>query len=278
MANTTQASELGAVQKTLLLPLWGRAVETGKARPLLVDRTAAAIVATLDYDFSTIAKNISPITRLCWIARSLHSDRTIRDFVARQPDATIVNLGCGLDTTFERVDNGSLHWIDLDLPDVIDLRKRFVPESARRESVACSLVDDAWFERVPSAKPVFLTASGVLYYLEGGQVQALFKNLADNFPGCELLFDACSARGLRMANRKVIEAGGMDKSAVLQWAIERAAEIESWDARFAVVAVCPMFRGFGRELPAKARWGMWMSDKLKIMSMIHLRLGSRTGG
>ena len=278
MANTTQASELGAVQKTLLLPLWGRAVETAKARPLLVDKTAAAILATLDYDFSTIAKNISPITRLCWIARSLHTDRTIRDFLARQPDATVVNLGCGLDTTFERVDNGALHWIDLDLPDVIELRKQFIPESARRECVACSVLDDAWLQRVPAAKPVFFTASGVLYYLEGAQVQGLFKKLADAFPGCEILFDACSARGLRMANRKVIEAGGMDKSAVLKWAIERAAEIESWDGRFAVLAEYPMFRGFGRELGAKARWGMWLSDKLKIMSMIHLRLGNRAAG
>ena len=72
------AVELGSVQKTLLLPLWGRAVETGKAHPLLVDRTAARIVASLDYDFSTIARNISPITRPAWIARSLHIDRTLR--------------------------------------------------------------------------------------------------------------------------------------------------------------------------------------------------------
>ena len=269
---------LGAVQKTLLLPLWGRAVETGKAQPLLVDKTAAAIAATLDYDFSTIAKNISPITRLCWIARSLHTDRTIRDFLAERPDATVVNLGCGLDTTFERVDNGSLHWIDVDFADVIELRKRFIPESARRESLACSIVEDGWIERVPAAKPAFFAASGVLYYLESAQVQALFKRLADAFPGCEILFDACSARGLRMANRKVIEAGGMDKSAVLKWSIERAAEIASWDERFAVVAAYPMFRGFGRELSAKARWGMWMSDKLKIMSMIQVRLGSRASG
>ncbi len=262
------------MQKTLLLPLWGRAIETGKARPLLVDRTAADILATLDYDFSTIARNISPITRLAWIARSLHTDRTIRDFLARYPDATIVNLGCGLDTTFERIDNGLLHWYDLDLPDVIELRKRFIEESGRREFIACSLLDDAWLPRVQPAGAVFFIASGVFYYFEECQIKALFIRLAEAFPGSEVLFDACSPRGLRMANKKVIKAGGMDESAVLKWGIRQAAEMQSWDGRIAILEEYPLFRRFGRELSAKARWGMWMSDSLGIMSMVHLRLGN----
>ncbi len=272
---TTRADtlELGPVQKTLLLPLWGRAIETGKAHPLLVDQRAAAILATLDYDFSTIAHNISPITRLAWIARSLHTDRTIRDFLSRYPDATIVNLGCGLDTTFERIDNGRLRWYDLDLPDVIELRKRFIQESARREFVADSLLDDAWLPRVPPAGAIFFVASGVFYYFEECQIKALFRRLADAFPGCEVLFDACSPSGLRMANRKVIKAGGMDESAVLKWGMRQAGEMRSWDGRIAVLDEYPLFRHFGRDLNVKARYGMWMSDFLGIMSMVHLRLG-----
>jgi O-methyltransferase involved in polyketide biosynthesis len=117
---TPVSAKLGSVQKTLLLPLWGRALETKKAHPLLVDATAVRIINSLDYDFSTIATNISYISQLAWIARSLHIDRSIRRFVEQHPSATIVNLGCGLDTTFERVDNGAFAWYDLDLPDVIE--------------------------------------------------------------------------------------------------------------------------------------------------------------
>src|SRR5215468_8482667 len=108
------ARELRSVQKTLLLPLWGRAVEARKARPFLLDATADRIITGIDYDFSAIARNISYITRLARIARSLHTDRTTRTFLDRHPEATVVNLGCGLDTTFERVDNGRLRWFDLD--------------------------------------------------------------------------------------------------------------------------------------------------------------------
>lgn len=275
MAGKEATLELGPVQKTLLLPLWGRAVETNKARPLLVDQTAAAILAKLDYDFSTIARNISPISQLAWIARSLRTDRTIRDFLNRHPGATMVNLGCGLDTTFERVDNGRLRWYDLDLPDVITLRKQFIQESARRQFIPCSLLDDAWMRCVPPSGAVFLVASGVLYYFEEAQIKALLIRLADTFPGCEILFDACSPRGLRMANKKVIKAGGMDESAVLKWGIRRAAEMQSWDDRIAVVAEYPLFSHFGHDLGVKARWGTWLSDFLGIMSMVHLRFGNR---
>jgi O-methyltransferase involved in polyketide biosynthesis len=133
MSETTEG--LGSVQKTLLLPLWGRAVETRKREPLLVDRAAVEIIGKLDYDFSTIAANIRPITRLAWIARAIHVDRSVRELVARRPRATIVNVGCGLDTTFERVDNGQLSWVDLDLPDVIELRSRLVSQGPRRRSI-----------------------------------------------------------------------------------------------------------------------------------------------
>ncbi len=114
---TSSPAKLGSVQKTLLLPLWGRAVESRKPHPLLVDPTATRIIGLIDCDFSTIATNISFVSQLAWIARSLHIDRTIRRFLEKHPTATIVNLGCGLDTTFERVDNGRLSWYDLDLPE-----------------------------------------------------------------------------------------------------------------------------------------------------------------
>ena len=117
--------ELGKVQESLVLPLWGRAVETQKEYPKLIDKMAVAIIGKLDYDFSIIAKNINWMSQLAWVARSLHVDNTIKNFIKVHPSATIVNIGCGLDTTFERIDNGKIRFYDLDLPDVIDLRKKF---------------------------------------------------------------------------------------------------------------------------------------------------------
>lgn len=268
----TNTAKLGSVQETLFLPLWGRAVETRKAHPLLIDETAARIVELVDYDFSTIARNISFVSQLAWIARSLHTDRTIREFLGLHPDAAIVNLGCGLDTTFERVDNGRLCWYDLDLPDVIQLRKRYIPESSRRQSIACSLLDAGWLDQLKGAEAIFFIASGVLYYLDEAQVKTFLTRLADTLPSSEILFDACSPRGVRMANKRVIQAGGMGRGAILKWGIERAKDMESWDRRIAVAGEYPMFRNMKSTFTAREKWGTWLSDALKIMSMVHLRL------
>ena len=267
--------ELGSVQKTLLLPLWGRAVETRKPNPLLVDHAAAEIMATIGYDFSTIARNISPITRLAWIARCLHIDRTLREFLERHPDGTIVNLGCGLDTTFERVDNGRLRWYDLDLPDVMALRKKFIPDGDRRHSIACSLLDAVWLRQVEVTDSVFLVAAGVFYYFEESQLKPLFIKLADELPGAQVLFDACSPRGMRAANQMVIKAGGMDESAFLRWGLRRARDLELWDSRIAVVSEYPIFQNMKGRLSIGEKLGTMLSDALRIMSMVHVRLGSR---
>ena len=108
--------ELTDVRETLLLPLWGRAEENKKSKPLLSDSAAQEIVDKIDYDFQGIKKRLSRVSQLGWVARSIEIDNLIRDFLNKHPDATIVNIGCGFDTTFERVDNGRIKWYDLDLP------------------------------------------------------------------------------------------------------------------------------------------------------------------
>jgi O-methyltransferase involved in polyketide biosynthesis len=265
------ALHLGSVQKTLLLPLWGRAVETARPRPLLVDPAAAEIVARLDYDFATIASNTHPITRLAWIARSLHVDRTVRELLARHPRATIVNLGCGLDTTFERVDNAQLAWVDVDLPDVIALRSELIAPRERRRAVAGSLLDPAWAEGLRPEQGLMLVAAGVLYYFDEATVRPWLARTAAALPGGEIVFDSASPRGVRVANRRVLESTGMDAGAVLRWGIERPAGIGAWDPHIEVLETYPMFHGLRPRLPWRARLGTFLSDALNVMSMVRLR-------
>jgi O-methyltransferase involved in polyketide biosynthesis len=276
----THSIDLGSVQKTLLLPLWGRAVEAKKDRPLLMDPTAAKIMESVDYDFASMASKMSFVTQLAWIARCLHIDRTVREFLVRHPEATVVNLGCGLDTTFERVDNGKVCWYDLDLPDVIELRSHYIPESQRRKFVACSMLDDRWFASITStANPVLLVIAGVLYYFTETEVKNLFTRIAERFASSELIFDASSPRGISIANKRVIQDGGMDSAANLKWGLVRAADLEKWDKRIRVVEAYPMFRGIRGKLSSlKEKWGTLMSDVLGIMSMVHLRIENGSAG
>jgi O-Methyltransferase involved in polyketide biosynthesis len=264
--------ELGNVQTTLLLPLWGRAVETKKKKPLLIDNTAVEIISKIDYDFSIISKNIHDITQFEWIARSIHIDRTIKELLSQHPNATIVNIGCGLDTTFDRIDNGKLLWYDLDLPDVIELRKKFIPQSERRKFIACSFLDDKWFSEITVKDNLLLMAAGVLYYFEETDIKEIFRKISENFRKCELVFDAASPMGIKTANKKVIQNSGLDEKSFLKWGLLNALQITEWNNKIELIKEYPMFKKMTKGLNLKNKLMALISDHYKIMYMVHLRI------
>jgi O-methyltransferase involved in polyketide biosynthesis len=265
---------LGSVQETLLLPLWGRAIEAQKNNPLLNDPVSVEIINRLDYDFATIAKNISFISQYAWVARSIHIDRLILQFLNDHPNGTIINLGCGLDTTLERIDNGTLHYYDLDLPDVIDLRNKLVPHNERRNTIASSFLDDKWFNEITIEDNLLIIAAGVFYYFEQNQIKDFFIRIGDHFTNADIFFDSASQSGVRVANKKVIKNGGMDENALLKWGLDHPEVIKSWDKRIHLLSEFPIFKGIKKGLSGKIKFGLFFSDILNIMSMIHLRISS----
>lgn len=264
--------KLGTVQETLLLPLWGRAVETQKNKPLLTDNKAVSIIKKLPYDFTVIAKNISSISQAAWTARSIYFDSRIKDFISLYPEATIVNVGCGLDTTFDRVDNGSINWIDLDLPDTIELRRKYIEESERRRFVARSVFDRSWYDTFENKSHVMLMIAGVLYYFDEAEVKKLFGDFYRFLPGTEVVFDYASPRGVSLANKQVIDKGGMDKSAYMKWGTDDIRDIEKWDGHIKVLDSMLMFEEHRKKYPLLKRIGMKVSDTLRIMSLAHVRI------
>jgi len=262
---------LGEVQKTLFLPLWGRAEESRKPKPLLVDEAALNIMARVAFDFSPLTERIDALTQFGWIRRSLLYDRVVKEFLTRYPDGTIVNIGCGLDTTFERTDNGMLKWYDLDLPDVIALRSRFLKESERRRFLATSFLEDDWLEVVEVGSNVLFMAAGVFYYFEEPQIKAFIVRLIDRYPGSEIVFDASSPLGVKICNKKVIESSGLGEQSHLVWGLKRTDDVTSWDPRIRIVNTHYYYRTQVAGLRNKAI-GM-LADLLRIQYMIHLGLG-----
>jgi O-methyltransferase involved in polyketide biosynthesis len=264
------AVELGHVQKTMLLPLWGRAFESQKEKPLLVDKAALEIVQKVDYDFASLAQSMSPLTQVAWIMRSLCTDAAISGFLQKYPRATIVNLGCGLDTTFERVDNNALRWYDLDLPDVIDLRRQLIAESERRTMIAASFLDEGWLEQIRVTENILFVADGVFYYFEAAQIQGFLRRLADKFPGSEIIFDVSSPYGVKVANKRVIESSGLDEKSYLKWGLQNPRDLLAWDARLRLVNTYFYFGQRARALSRQMRLFGLISDMLKIQYMVHL--------
>lgn len=264
--------KLGSVQETLLLPLWGRAIETQKQKPLLIDEKAVSIINSIPYDFTLISKNINKLVRASWIARSIFFDKKIKAFIDLYPEATIVNIGCGLDTTFDRVDNGKIQWIDLDLPDTIELRREYISESERRLFISKSVFDKSWYEKIANKKNVMLLIAGVLYYFDEKDVKILFNDFHMLLTGVEVVFDYASPLGIKMSNKKVIEKGGMNKSAYLKWGINNILEIEKWNGYIKVINSIPMYKEHKKNYPVIKRIGMNIANAIKLMSLAHIKI------
>lgn len=266
------ALNLGEVQTTLLLPLWGRAIETLKKSPLLYDLAAVEILNKIDFDFTLINNNISEISQRGWVIRSLLIDKLIREFIQKYPNAIIVNIGCGLDTTFERIENNEIIWYDLDLPDVIELRKKLLHEKSNRKYIDISFLDYQWFERLDRKDNILFIAAGLLYYFEEQQVREFFIRIADSFPNSEMVLDATSPIGVRMANKMVIKNSGMDINSFLKWGLKKAQEIELWDNRIQVLEDQVFFKRMKKGMKLKNIVLAFLSDFLKMQYLIHLRM------
>jgi O-methyltransferase involved in polyketide biosynthesis len=198
--------ELGAVQQTLFIPLAARAREARRKRPVLRDPMAAEILASVDFDAEKYGRGwAGGIT----VLRTAIFDCWVSDFLAEHPGGTVVEIGTGLNSRSDRADNGQAHWIDLDLPDTIELRRRFFADSGRRRMVAASVLDQDWLPAIgDSPGPYFFAAEGVLVYLE--QAPQVIARIARSFPGALIAFDTHSQRMLelqhRTAARKNIDA------------------------------------------------------------------------
>ncbi len=265
--------ELGSVQKTLFMPVWARAVETKKTEPILVDETAIEIIEKIDYDFDSLAKNINELSQISWVARCKKYDEIINYYIENNPDGTIVNIGCGLDTTYERIKNDTIIWYDLDLPDVIELRKKFIIETDKRQFISYSFLDSKWFDKIINKGTVLMVSAGVFSYFEESEIRDFIKKVIDVFPHAELLFDVTSSHGIRAANR-IIKDTGLGEKSFMKWALKDKSVITSWDNHIEIINTCYTYKLKGLKLSLKNKLLGIISDWLQIQYILHLRIKS----
>ena len=156
--------------------------------------------------------------------RAYMLDRWTDAFLQRCPEATVLHLGCGLDSRIFRIDPGpGVRWFELDFPDVIALRQQIYPDHADCTMIAGSILERGWMAKLPADKPAMIVAEGVLSYLKEYQVAQVLRRLAGNFPSGEIAFDAYSSIAIRLLRfNPAIRATG----ARLHWALDDPAEVE----------------------------------------------------
>ena len=199
---------LTGVSETALLTLQVRANEARRPDSIIDDPMAIQLADSIDYDWAKFGFS----RRQDMALRALAYDRNTRRYLVDHPEATVVALAEGLQTSFYRLDGADagdqFHWFTVDLPPMIDLRRKLLPASKRIRLCAQSALDYSWMDQVDAADGVFITAEGLMMYLQPDEALALIAACAKRFPRGQMMFDlpptglaALHRRGVRTSLR-----------------------------------------------------------------------------
>ncbi|MER9923620.1 class I SAM-dependent methyltransferase [Mesorhizobium sp. M0048] len=238
---------LTGAKETLLLTLYGKALESRLPNSLLRDYFADKAVRNIDYDFSRLKVDNNLGIGLAIRAKTL--DVCVQDFLARNPDAIVLHLGCGLDTRIFRIDPpAGVDWFDVDYPEVIDLRRRLYPVRDRYHLIASSLTEPGWLNEVPRDRPAIVVAEGLTPYLAAEDGQQLFSRLVGHLSSGELVFDAYSRLGLKIIR---LNSSFRATGAEVHWSIENPHELERAVPKLRFIEDIPAYKP---EHAARMRW------------------------
>ncbi len=265
---------LNAVSQTLLIPLYFRAMESQRPDALVRDPKAVELVGQLDCDFSEVQKMKNE--QVNFLLRMREFDRLARAFLSEHPDGVIVDLGCGLDTRFERLGcdqtgNGQVNWYGLDLPEVIALRKELLAETPRSHFIGCSVLDFSWMDALSgqAGKPVLFLAEAMLVYLEEADVKRLVQALTECFPGAELVCEAYSPVVIRFHPRP---------AAVAQphWGLKDDRDVEAWAPGIRLLS---QWYYFDKPEPRLGAFQLmrYIPFLARMVRIVHYRLGEAAG-
>ena len=273
----TSTLDLQSVQGTMLIPLWGRASYSLKNENILKDPEAVALIEKLDVDFSGIEKSFGEFGGLCYVIRARILDNMLKNYLKSHPNATIVNIGCGLDTTFSRVDNGKLRWYNLDLPEAIAYRQSLLPDAPRSTCIPKSFFDLSWFDDVAFSPEdgIAFVAGGVFYFFQEEELRQVIAAMAKRFPGGELCFDAQSKLAVNFSNRMVKKAG--NQGAAMYFYVNQAKALRDWSPNVVLARAIPFFQGIPRRKAWKrsTRRKMFYLGGFGMMKFIHMRFAMK---
>ncbi|MBQ8136117.1 MAG: class I SAM-dependent methyltransferase [Clostridia bacterium] len=239
--------EKNTVQETLIIPLYGRKVCSDHFPHLFSDPEAERICAMLDYDFAEKGKKMESMAGLFGALevaqRQYDIGCEVKDYLKAHPKAAVVNLGCGLDDTFHKCDNGVCRGYNIDMPDVIAIRNELIPAGEREKNLAYDLNDVAWMDEIDARDGAVFYATGVFYYFRTDDVKKLFRQMAKQFPGAVLAFDACNKRGAKLMTKTWLKEAGIANVDAF-FSLDDAAELKGWSQDFASVTARSYMRGY----------------------------------
>lgn len=203
---THSIEHLTPVQRTLLIPLKGRALDHAATNSFLRDQLAADLVTRLEVDLGavTLGAGVQEGIGL----RTSMLDRAVDRFIREHPDAVIVEIGSGLETRMSRLDPpATVDWYDVDFPEVIRLREELMPARDNAHLLGTSLLDPHWTATIPATRPTIVVADGLIGFLTEQQNTRVLGHITDHFARGELVTNAYTTFTARLTGHYTKSVG-----------------------------------------------------------------------
>jgi O-methyltransferase involved in polyketide biosynthesis len=217
--------QLDGIPETLLISARARYLETKRPNGIIHDPITVDILDSIDYDFSG-KKEVSMGSQIGTSIRTEILDEQTLIFLQKNPEGIVVNLGCGLDTRYHRLDNSKITWFDLDVPETIEIRKNFFAETEHFHFIAKSVLDFSWMDGIPKDKPTLFIAEGLLMYFTQSDVKKILSAIANQFSKAEFLIEGMSPF---IANNSKRHVDVKKYNATFKWGIKSGKEINNWN-------------------------------------------------
>lgn len=220
--NRKHLTSLTNLQKTLLITLHGKALESEFENSILNDHFAANVSERIEFDFSQFKLSRNAIVALAIRAKAL--DLWTEQFLTENAQANVVHVGCGLDSRHLRVKPGSgVSWWEVDYPEVIELRKKVYDEQSRCHLLGTDILESEWLSAIPPDVPTLIVAEGVLPYFAEECATRFLTDIVSHFTSGQLAFDAYNRWGVLWLNQLPIMRQTQEK---LHWAVDDPAQLE----------------------------------------------------
>ena len=205
------------------------------------------------------------------VVRGWYFDRAVKRFIDTHPRPVVVNVGCGLDTRFQRIGGGKAIFYDMDLPEVIALRRELIPEQPGNVYIAASLLETDWMDdlrrRHPDGAFIFVV-EGVLMYFYEKQVKSFLHHVANRFGGGELWFDVC---GTIMSRHGVKPDSLRKHEAQIRSGISNGYVVEQWEPSLKLIEQANYMKFF------RSRWGFFFGQILGRIPWLCYKFSSLLG-
>jgi O-methyltransferase involved in polyketide biosynthesis len=263
---TTDKIQFTKEKETMLITLGSRALQSQWKDPNLRDPWAEEAMRHIDYDMSKQLSGVASWSMWkdigCTIVatRAATFDQLTNQYLADHPDATVLHVGCGMDSRVFRVDPpATVQWFDVDYPDVIDLRRQLFPErGASYHLIGAPLDELRWLDQVPRDRPGLFIAEGVLHYLSETEVKALLNAVVPHFPGGQMIFDICNSMIVKRTGSNIGGTG-----ATYKWGLDDPQDIQQLEPKLELIKE---FRP--SEQVAFSRFPLWWRAIYRVQELV----------